>query len=196
MQYLISISCIISLLFPASLAAEEFDVFTSRGKPGRGLLELLGDPKSNEWARPISDHQSSPAFNVQSMKTADGERGRTIIMTGDNCGNGQCLAMYYIKSARGNVDLSSYRELSFDIEIIDTPKSPLLLRVGSWPSRIEVDVTPMLPYSGQGWKTIRYSMNVLLNNTHDNFDIGVVPDVFALSSAQAASFNIKNIRWQ
>ena len=174
-------------------------VLNPAGKAGRGLVEVVGDPKTGRWTTPSQDHTKHAAITVK--KTYDDQAHvveSNVIYTGDNCNEdgSLCLALYYFKSTRGDTDLESYDELIFDIKIIDAPSDALLLRVGSYPSRAELDIRDKLPKAGEDWKTITVNKQEFNQYLFEDFSFARSADPFSLTTGGTVNYVVRNIRWE
>lgn len=192
-------SALVSLLLvaTASASAQDLIVLNERGKPGRDVLELIGDGKTNEFGRPVADYASTEAI-ISKLVPVENKTdiARQVIFTGENCGEVTCLAILFYKSFHGILDVSQFKSLEFDIKIDSPPTKPVGLRIGSWPSRAEIDITNKLPNVSEGWKTIRITMDEFKRNTFDNFDFERTEDVFSFGTDGKIEFAIANIKWK
>lgn len=184
------------LLMSTTCYAEDLIILNGHGTPGRDVLELMGDGKSENFGRPIADNNNSDALHSYLIqgKNSD-ELIRFVKFTGDNCGPTTCLAMFFYKSFHGILDLSKYQALEFDIKVASLPTKSIGLRIGSWPARAEIDITERLPTIKEGWKTISLSMTEFKNNTFADFLFSRTEDVFSLGTSGKAEIYLSNIRW-
>ena len=173
-------------------------VLNPAGLAGRGIVEVIGDPKTNRWTTPSIDHEKHFAISVNKSYVGQFNTVVTeVAYNGDNCNeSGElCLALFYFKSTRGDMDLSAYDKLIFDIEILEDPSEELLLRIGSYPTRAEFDIRDMLPKAGEGWKKVVVTRAKLEQHFFEDFSFERVADPFSLTTAGTVKYRVKNIKW-
>ena len=174
----------------------DLTVLSPRGKPGRDVLELMGDGKTNDFGRPIADYDNTDAVISYLVTGPDGrERGRYIEFTGDNCGEITCFAMVFYKSYHGVLDLSKYQALVMDISVEKAPDKGLGIRIGSFPTRAEIDVTNKLPQEGSGWSELRIALSEFELNTFEGYTTDYTEDVLSIGTTGKAAIKIYNVRW-
>ena len=175
---------------------DDLTVLSVRGKPGRDVLELMGDGKTNDFGRPISDNDNTDAvvsYLVDGVE--ENGRARYIEFTGDNCGDTVCFAMVFYKSYHGVLDLSKYSALLMDIAVEKAPDEGLSIRIGSYPSRAEIDIADRLPPAGQGWRKLRIELSEFENNAFENYSTSYTEDVLSIGTTGQAAIKINNVRW-
>ena len=192
-------SLVFLLLLSKGLIAEIAWVLNPAGKAGRGLVEVIGDPKTGRWTTPAIDHKKHAAVNVARNYDKENHVVETeVIYTGDNCNEDEslCLALYYFKSTRGEMDLDDYNQLSFEIDIIEPPTDTLLLRIGSFPTRAEMGINELLPAPEDGYKRIIVTRQEFSNFFYEDFSFHRVADPFSLTTNGKVRYKIKNIYWE
>ena len=176
----------------------DITVLNTRGKPGRDVLELMGDSKTEDFGRPLVDSINSDAVisGVRPGKRDD-ELGRYIHFTGDSCGNLDiaCYAMVYYKSYHGYIDLSDYDRLVFDVSVDQSPTAALSVRIGSYPSRSEIEISDMLPSAGKGYRTVEITMEQFMENSFEGFNPKCTEDALSFGTTGTAEITISNVRW-
>lgn len=186
------------VIFTLPASADAYDVINSRGKPGQGQLAIVGDMKTNNFGRPAQEHFEVPGIDIETVAGRKAsERGIQIHFNGDSCTNDDapCFALYFLKSYRGALDFEAMSELAFDIKILETPDQPMLLRVGGYPVRFELDIKEQLPSELSTWKTIRIDRRTIAQNSYEDFSMGFVPDTFSIGTAGKAKFVLTNVKW-
>ena len=177
--------------------ASELTVLDESGFPGRYVLELMGDAKTGDFARPIDDSDNTDAIiSFLTPGRSEGSRARSVEYTGDNCGNGVCFAMYYYKAYHGIVDLHTASALVFDVKVNKQPSEPFVIRVGGYPSRAEVEVNSYLPSEAGGWKTVSIPREAFEGNVFEQFEFSYVEDVVSFGTTGSAQLVFANIRWE
>ena len=186
------------LCFYAASSVAEVVIVNTRGKPGRDVLELMGDSKTEDFGRPLVDYRNSDAVisGVRPGKQPE-ELGRFLNFTGDSCGDLDiaCFAMVYYKSYHGYIDLSSYQKLVLDVKVEQAPSEAISLRIGSYPKRAEVNLSPRLPAPGRGFRTIEITMDEFMQHAYDGFDPQYTEDALSFGTTGQAQIIISNVRW-
>ncbi len=196
--YLSLVSLLASYLFFSGLVfAQELIVLNERGKPTRDVLELLGDMKSGDFGRSIYAVNDASAFHSELVNgPTDGTKARLIDFTGDSCVTpDNCFSLLFYKSYHGYLDLSRYSALVFDVKVETFPSRPIGIRIGSYPTRAEIDITDRLPLAGEGWKTIQLTLKEFNDNLYENFSSVYTEDVFSIGTTGKARLLLANIRW-
>ena len=186
------------VLSPAVLAEVSW-VLNPAGKAGRGIVEVLGDPKTGRWTTPSIDHVKHDAFFVSKQYSAKEHVVETFVhYTGDNCNEDEslCLALYYFKSTRGDMDFDDFNRIVFEINMIEAPTDAVLLRIGSYPTRAEFDIREKLPSVDEGWKTVTVEREELEQHLFENFTFKRVADPFSLTTSGTVKYEIRRIRWE
>ena len=169
------------------------------GKAGRGIVEVMGDPNSGRWTTPVIDQHKHKAINLSKKYDPTDDVVETFVQyTGENCNEAGdlCLALYYFKSTRGAMDYSDYNRLVFEIQLIHPPSDALLLRIGSYPTRAELDIRDRLPNADAGWSTITVTKQEFRNYIFEGFEFNEVADPFSLTTSGTVAYKIRRIRWE
>ena len=180
----------------ALAASGDLKVLDERAFPSRDVLELMGDGKTGDFGRPLIDFGRTDAMISRITDGPNHSKSRYLEFTGDNCGSdGNCFVLAFYKSYHGLLDLSMYTALEFDVMVEENHSANIGIRIGSYPSRAEINISSRLPQPGQGWKHIRLTMKEFMDNVYEGYSPDMTEDVFSIGTQDKITLRLANIRW-